>query len=81
MYLSHLRKTEIRNFSSVLRILWDEFRNYLFVLATTIYLVLFPLVVCQATSSILHPLLELLFIQVCDHIAALLITFYGVGEA
>ena len=29
MYLSHLRKTEIRNFSSVLRILWDEFRNYL----------------------------------------------------
>ena len=29
MYLSHLRKTEIWNFSSVLRILWNEFRNYL----------------------------------------------------
>ena len=29
MYLSHLRKTEIWNFGSVLRILWNEFRNYL----------------------------------------------------
>ena len=32
MYLSHLRKTEIWNFSSVLRILWNEFRNYLILL-------------------------------------------------
>jgi len=29
MYLSHLRKTEIWNLGSVLRILWNEFRNYL----------------------------------------------------
>ena len=43
MYLSHLRKTEIRNFSSVLRILWDEFRNYL---------IAFSFITCYSISNI-----------------------------